>query len=167
MKDRPRQAQRTATARASLIARALCAVCLPGAHSDRLAQADHEDELVSNEQLRAAPEDRQRQAREDGRKRVQTQISGLRHDLGLSFVILASAVLAAVGLVYGLGSKPSQTAGRYLAGASLFAFAWATLGRLGWADKSWSGTSIIERLDEVIFRVLYWLGTLLGTVALL
>jgi hypothetical protein len=162
-----REAPRTGMARITLIGRALLAVCLPGDHTDRLARADHEDELVGNEQLRGSPEDQIRQAREKTRDRVRTQISGFRRALGFSLVVLATAVLAAVGLVHGLGSKPSPAVSRALAVASLFAFAWATLGRLGWAERSWSGFSVTERLDHAVFRALYWVGTLLGTVALL
>lgn len=166
MTDRPRQVARTRPARSGLIARALFAVCLPGSRTDALAKVDHEDELARNEQLRASSEDRRQRAQEETRARVQAQIVRFRRDLGASFVILATAVLLAVGLVHGLGSRPSPGAARLLGGASLFAFAWATLGRLGWAGKSWSGITVIERLDEVVFRALYWLGTLLGTVAI-
>jgi hypothetical protein len=148
-----------------LIARALFAVCVPGDRTDQLAQADYEDELVRNEQLRGSSEDRRQQAREETRDRVRTRISHFRRDLGFSFVILAAAVFLAVAV--GLGGRPSPGAARVLAAASLFAFAWATLGRLGWAGKSWSGVTAIERLDEVVFRALYWFGTLLGTIAIL
>lgn len=154
-------------ARAGLIRRAFLAVCLPGDRTDPLAQADHEDELVRNEQLRGSPEDRRQRVREEARDTVRARISRFRRDLGFSFLILATAVFLAVALVHGLGSKPSPAVGRLLAGASVFAFAWATLGRLGWAGKSWSGITVIERLDEVVFRALYWVGTFLGTVALL
>ena len=53
----------------------------------------------------------------------------------------------------------------YAAG-SILAFAWATLGRLGWKDGSIKGETIFEELDHTIFWVLYWIGTFLGVAAL-
>jgi len=50
---------------------------------------------------------------------------------------------------------------------SLFLFASATLGRLGWAGQSWKGDTCVERLDQRIFHVLYWIGMLWGTLAVL
>lgn len=167
MEARPRRADRAIAARGALLVRAFFSVCLPGDRIERLAQADYEDELVRNDQLRDSPEARQRQAREETLDHVRARISRIRRDLGYSLLILVSAVLLALGLVHGLGAKPSAAASRLLGGASIFAFAWATLGRLGWAGKSWSGVTVIERLDEMIFRAPYWLGTLLGTISLL
>lgn len=51
--------------------------------------------------------------------------------------------------------------------ASLFLFASATLGRLGWAGQSIKGDTSVERLDQAIFQTLYWLAMLLGTAAVL
>jgi len=45
--------------------------------------------------------------------------------------------------------------------ASVSLFAWATLGRLGWAGQSWQGDTVVERLDQVLFWASYWLGNVL------
>jgi len=54
-----------------------------------------------------------------------------------------------------------------LAVGSLFCFAVATLGRLGWGGQSWGGNTSVERLDHRVFHVLYWIGMCWGTLALL
>lgn len=56
------------------------------------------------------------------------------------------------------------TSGRVLGTLSLFCFAWATLGRLGW--ETYKGTSAVERLDRWLFRILYWFGMYFGTLSL-
>jgi len=49
--------------------------------------------------------------------------------------------------------------------SSVLCFAWATLGRLGWAGQTWKGDSSVEQLDIAIFHILYWLGMYLATAA--
>src|SRR5262245_42497144 len=109
MDDRPCRAHRSLTARMGLIARALVAACLPGDWSGPLAQADHEDELVGNAQLREASPEKRQLAREEASHRAVSQIYCYRRGLGFSFIVLASAVLLAVALVHGVGIKPSST----------------------------------------------------------
>lgn len=58
------------------------------------------------------------------------------------------------------------TAQQWFAAASVVAFAWATLGRLGWADQSFKRETIYEELDSFIFWVLYWVGTISGMGAM-
>jgi hypothetical protein len=54
-----------------------------------------------------------------------------------------------------------------LAIGSVFCFATATLGRLGWGGQSYKGDTSAEHLDQRIFRVLYWIGMCWGTLAIL
>lgn len=78
-------------------------------------------------------------------------------------------VVSAVGLAFGLRvllPPLSRRVESVLALASVVAFAWATLARLGWAAQTIKGDSAVERIDEVWFRILYWLGTLLAGTAL-
>ena len=49
--------------------------------------------------------------------------------------------------------------------SSVLAFAWATLGRLGWSEGSNKGVTVFEELDTQIFWVLYGVGTYCGVAA--
>src|SRR4029077_4499295 len=61
---------------------------------------------------------------------------------------------------------PTKQCQALLGVASVFSFAWATLGRLGWTGQSYGGNSVIERLDDRIFKFLYSLAMFVGTLAL-
>jgi hypothetical protein len=54
---------------------------------------------------------------------------------------------------------------QWLAVVSVVAFAWATLGRLGWESQSMKGETIFEELDVFIFWALYWVGAICGVGA--
>lgn len=54
-----------------------------------------------------------------------------------------------------------------LAVGSLFCFATATLGRLGWGGQSIKGDTSVEQLDQRLFHVLYWIGMCWGALAIL
>lgn len=49
-----------------------------------------------------------------------------------------------------------------LAVGSLFCFATATLGRLGWGGQTIKGDTSVELLDQRLFHVLYWIGMCWG-----
>lgn len=49
---------------------------------------------------------------------------------------------------------------------SIFLFAWGTLGRLGFNERSWDGNTKIEKIDQVIFWIQYFLGTIFGVLSL-
>jgi hypothetical protein len=49
---------------------------------------------------------------------------------------------------------------------SLFLLAWPTLEKLGYSIKSFGGDTVVERLEDFIFRILFLLGTFLGILAL-
>lgn len=87
----------------------------------------------------------------------------LRRILALSFFSMGSAVAAGSASWYLKLGIP--TPGPVLAVASAFCFAWATLGRLGWAGQSWKGDTAIEQVDQTVFHILYWLGMYFATVA--
>jgi hypothetical protein len=147
------------------MARGLAALVCRRASLEALADADHELELSRNEQLARTPPDTQQEHRDRALSNISKRLQILRRNLGQSFLIMASAVV--VGLAFRLAAGAHLPSPRFTGAGSLFLFAWATLGRLGWAGQSYKGNSIIERLDERLFRVLYWLGTFLGTIALL
>lgn len=147
-----------------LMARALVALVFSSASVEALADTDFQHELSRNQQLASSPLDVQERQRQDVPKSVRNRLQLLRHNLLWSFLILGSAILLAVLIKW---VWPSHVAfPRVMGAASIFCFAWATLGRLGWSGQSWKGDSVIERLDDLLFRMLYWVGTLLGTLAL-
>lgn len=130
-----------------------------------LIDADHALELSRNAQLAASsPESQEKQRREDATT-LGKLLHLLRRNVFWSFIILASA--AAVSLLFSYlipTLSPSWRA--WLGASSIFSFAWATLAKLGWPGQSWKGDTVVERLDERIFKYLYWLGTFLGILAL-
>jgi len=78
---------------------------------------------------------------------------------------MASAVV--VGVAFRAFYPGPMLSRSVFAVGSLFLFASATLGRLGWVAQSWKGDTSVERLDHRIFHVLYWIGMLWGTLAVL
>jgi len=148
-----------------LMPRALIALISPVRFSEPLARADYDDELSRNVGLREGSPKQQAEQFENNRKLVSERLRLLRSRLTVSFVSMASAVATAAILSHeGIGFATSPGV---LAIGSLFCFAGATLGRLGWAGQSYMGTTSIERLDQKLFHVLYWVGMYLGTVAVL
>jgi hypothetical protein len=102
------------------------------------------------------------QTPDQARNNVNLRLRALRQSVYSSLIILASAVLVAIAAPINITPQ-----GRvWIGAASIFCFAWATLAKLGWHVGSFAGDTVVERLDLHIFRFLYWLGTLLGTLAL-
>ena len=60
------------------------------------------------------------------------------------------------------GRFTSLSSPQVFAALSVLAFAWGTLGRLGWSEGSNKGATIFERLDTHIFWLLYGVGTYSG-----
>jgi hypothetical protein len=130
-----------------------------------LVDADHAINLSRNKQLSTASAEEQEERRREYAPTIDLRIDLLRRNLLRSFFILASAVV--ISLLFSHVLSAVSPCGRvWLGVSSLFCFAWATLARLGWAGQSWKGDTVVERLDERIFKTLYWLGTFLGTLAL-
>jgi hypothetical protein len=129
-----------------------------------LANMDHAHELDSNQQLRASTTERQEKHRHDAQLSVANDISMLRRHILVSTLWLATAVFVAIGtesIAKGIADS------KYIGVWSVLAFGVATLGRLGWSGQSFSGDSTVERLDRGIFWLLYWLGTLTATWAVI
>jgi hypothetical protein len=57
--------------------------------------------------------------------------------------------------------------GGQLGTMSAFLFAWAGLGRLGYAGQSFDGDTSVERGDNAIFHTLCWFGIYLAAAAVL
>src|SRR5204863_1913884 len=95
---------------------------------------------------------------------VNERLQIFRRGIWGSFWFLATAVIAAVILAAFWHALSSTKL--LLGGASIFAFAWATLARLGRGATSFGGNTVLERIDLPVLWILYWIGTLLGTLAL-
>lgn len=95
-----------------------------------------------------------------------THQANLRRKTFHSFAWVSSAVLFAA-FVFVFPAEPLQalTSQHVFAATSLSCFSWATLGRLGWNERSYGGNTIFEELDAIIFWTLYWVGTLFGVAA--
>ena len=145
-----------------LMGRALIALLAPESLSEPLAQADHAVSISRNEPLRQSPPDKQLEHLQSLRGATAKRLKLLRRRLVTSAVSMASAAAAAV---ISRSLPLPRPPGSALAVGSLFCFATATLGRLGWAGQSIRGETSPERLDQLIFHVLYWLGMYLGTAA--
>lgn len=130
-----------------------------------LIDADHALELSRNVQLVAAPSETQERHRQEYASTLAKRLRLLRRNVSRSFLILSSAVALSLLFSHLLWTVPDFWRA-WLGVLSLFSFAWATLARLGWSGYSWRGDTVVERLDERIFKCLYWLGTFLGTLAL-
>ena len=132
--------------------------------AERLAFADHEVELSRDEALRNASPDATKLQLDAARAGTVDRLFLLRRRILSSLMLMASA--AAVGLLFrGFYSGPMLPR-TVFAGGSLLLFAWATLGRLGWAGQSVKGDTSVERLDQRVFQVLYWIGMCWGTLAI-
>jgi hypothetical protein len=142
---------------------AFLGLIFPRLAKSHLGEADFADSLAQNEQLRQATPERREQTGKDIVQLQPERLRSLRSVQLKSSLGMASAVGAAV--LCQSAQTGFETSPRTLAISSLFCFAWATLGRLGW--ETYKGTSSVERLDSWIFRVLYWVGLYLGTLSLL
>lgn len=158
-----RRSQRVTSVR--LFLRSLVALFFGGRYSEPLVLADHSQSLATNQGLREASAEQQAQALVDVREIVRVRLGLLRTRLIASFFSMGTAVAFAIlNNRFGIGVATSDSV---LIPASVFIFAWATLGRLGWAGQSIRGNTTVERLDQIIFHILFWIGMYLGTVAVL
>ena len=146
----------------------LLAILNPDCWANEIAAADFRDELARNRQLAESGEEYQEQRRAGLQRATRMVFRQLRSTLARSLAAILSAALLAVACDWLLrrngGSWPKPAAG-WLGIASIIIFAWATLGRLQW--ESWSRRTSPEVADQVVYWLLYWLGTLSGVLAVM
>jgi hypothetical protein len=132
---------------------------------DPLVEADVLGELKTNDQLRRkignSPKEI-KQYQENYKPTVVERIRLLRRSLFGSLVLLLTATIIALIIARITG----RFAPAWIAIASVFLLAWSTVARLGYAGRSWGKITVVERLDERIFKTLFWLGTFFGILAL-
>ena len=137
---------------------------------EQIVEVDFQKELSSNKQLASSESSRKNRFRLELHEVTIERAILLRRRLILSLVWILSACCVAFLVIASISNiqiSTFLTLSRVLALSSIVSFAWATLGRLGWAGQSFKGDTVFEQLDDVIFRSLYWVGTLLGTLAFL
>lgn len=100
------------------------------------------------------------------RKNTNAYLRYLRSKTLVSLLVVLSAIaLAVVAVVLPAIGSSGVTRQHVLAGASVSCFAWGTLGRLGWNERSHKGVTVFEELDSAIFWALYWFGTFFGVAS--
>jgi hypothetical protein len=151
--------------RAAILTKSVFALLLPGSFIDALVDADYIQDLSRNSALRTSTPAQLVQFRDTVRVRVSDRLRLLRVRLTVGFLFIGSAAVLALFVNPRSNISLGHPSASVLAVVSIFCFAWATLGRLGWAGQSYKGDTSVERLDQAIFWVLYWLGTFFGVLA--
>jgi hypothetical protein len=147
--------------------KALVAFIVPHSFLGTLADADHKLELSRNQHLQAADPAHQEDHRKKARVAVSKRLQLLRGRVLKALFFIGSAVFIAIVFEQLLPpTRPTELAPLF-AIASLYLFAWATIGRLGWGGQSFGGDTVLERFDQVLFWASYWLGTFCGVLAII
>jgi hypothetical protein len=125
---------------------------------DPLVDDDFEFERARNTYFKKSKE----QHRIDYTPTVLERLQKLKRNFCKSFLFLTITIAAASLVSYlCLGLVPNP-----IGVASLFFLGWPTLEKLGYSIKSFGGETVVERLDDFIFQILFLFGTFLGIVAL-
>jgi hypothetical protein len=96
-------------------------------------------------------------------------ISRIRRGLLFSFLfVFGASALAAIlsRLLLHLWGQFSNTTLEFLQYLGIGIILWATLAKQGWSIQTFNGTTVPERLDEVIYRWLYVVGSFLLAFAI-
>lgn len=134
---------------------------------EKVLDSDFERELRVSNALSSLPADGLAVKRLENRKHTLKRLHYLRRKTLISFAWTASAVFFAMVLFSIPQLSPPKLSQQHLfAIVSVGSFSWGTLGRLGWHHGSFSGATIYEELDTIIFWFLYWIGTMCGIAAL-
>jgi hypothetical protein len=125
---------------------------------------DYDQELKVNPAIARKPKSEIDKLRREYEPVLEKRLRTFRQGVWGSFWFLVTAVIAAVVLAAFWHVAPSIKV--LLGDASIFVFAWSTLARIGRGATSFGGNTILERIDLRVLWILYWIGTLLGTLAL-
>jgi hypothetical protein len=144
----------------------LLALFVPDSPIEELAEDDHQLKLSTNELLRKAGADEPAKQLPRSREAVTARLGVIPRALLSCAAIIGSAL---PGAIIFSSAAPALLVlhRRFFATVTLGSFASGTLARLGWAGPSGAGGTVVERLDSYVLRILYWLGTFAGTLALL
>ena len=145
--------------------RRVLALLAPETFSEPLVLSDYAVELSRNAPLRDASAERKQETLATVRAATLARLRRLRRALVGSALSMASAVL--VAYFFRVTDIAPMLPRSVLAVGSIFCFATATLGRLGWAGQSFKGDTSVEEMDQRLFHVLYWIGMCWGALAIL
>ncbi len=141
----------------------LALVGVPGCLS-RAAKSDWEQSLSKDGNLST---ERLSKKQDEARDRTEQRMQALRKKTLVSLAWVVSALVFALIVVIALNlGEPKHKLQNVYFVVSVCSFSWGTLGRLGWQEGSFSGTTIFEELDVAVFWLLYWVGTMTGVAAL-
>jgi hypothetical protein len=126
---------------------------------------DFDAELETNEFMAAKPKAEIDRLRRDYEPLVTERLHTFRWGVWGSFLLLVTAIIAAIVLAKFFWHA-SLNAKVWLGDTSIFVFAWATLAWLGRSASSIGGNTVLERVDLRVLWILYWIGTLFGTLPL-
>jgi hypothetical protein len=142
----------------------------PNKFIHQLVEVDYKKELKSNKGLSNSADT----AKDAFRSKLLCEniqrAKLLRKKLLISFVWLVTACFVPIIVFYSIDKScviSRISSSNLFALSSIFVFAWATLGRLGWKGQSWKGETVFEQLDKNIFWTLYWIGSVLASLAFL
>ena len=112
---------------------------------------------------------RQGRPREEARAQATTQVEEVWSRLfdSLKSMILAVLIGLLCGGILSRVIGPSQKLASSLQYFGTFVMVWATLAKAGWKVETFDGSTLMERVNDKIFRSLYMLGTFSVTVGLL
>ena len=136
----------------------LLALLAPRRFAEPLARADHTAALQSPDPERPIDLDVVRETTLDHLHRVRRALLG-------SALSMGSAVLVAV--LFRTTDIAPMLPRPVLAVGSIVCFAVATLARLGWRGPAPRGDTSVERFDQRLFHVLYWIGMCWAALAIL
>jgi Mg2+/citrate symporter len=142
----------------ALMLRGIFVLLYKKASVEPLVDDDYEFERARNASYKKSKE----QHRIDYTPTVLERLQRLRRNLSKSFVVLVITTAIAFLVSYLRACSIPNLIGA----ASLFFLAWPTLEKLGYSIKSFGGDTVVERLDDFIFSILFLLGTFLGILAL-
>lgn len=135
---------------------------------NELTEVDFQKELTSNKQLANSSDESARlTVKNNIRKNTINRAILLRKRVCFSLLIIGSACIFAF-IIKAIFYNPFQSTKhltKILGLISIFSFSVATLARLSWAGQLYKGDTVIEQLDDRIFKLLYWLVSFCGTLA--
>ena len=143
---------------------ALALVGLPGFAS--AAKSDFACLLRIQSGLASLPGDQLATKEAECRKNTAAYLRYLRTKTFASLAFVLSAIAVALVLFVFPTNGVSPTRQHVFAIGSVACFAWGTLGRLGWTERSYKGVTVFEELDSALFWALYWFGTMFGVASL-
>ena len=146
--------------------KAYCCLFYDKCFLEDLVQGDLDEELGSNQSLRESSHGKIQEAKIRLKEATMSKRNLLLKKMLLSFIWIFAAIVFA-SFVSCIIGKNYYSFGKIVTVLSVFCFSWATLARLGWEGQTIGGNSVFEKVDENIFWMLYFAGTLLAVISIM